>query len=128
MTSINSLTPLLTESKVARDTDYPGSVSVAEKGPESFFNIADVCSISNNFIKRLLTPFLSLQEEPVYNTASAWPDDAPVVFAHDLGARNREIFAYYAKTQPTRLFYRWDRATGQIEDLGFASALAISEK
>jgi 4-amino-4-deoxy-L-arabinose transferase-like glycosyltransferase len=47
-------------------------------------------------------------EEPVYNTDVAWPDDAPIIHAHDLGSRNREIFAYYAKTQPTRTFYRFD--------------------
>src|SRR5205814_7903617 len=28
------------------------------------------------------------QEEPVYNTDVAWPDDADVIRAHDLGARN----------------------------------------
>lgn len=49
-------------------------------------------------------------EEPVYNTDVVWPDDAPIIRAHDLGPRNHEIFAYYAKTQPQRTFYRFDAA------------------
>lgn len=34
--------------------------------------------------------------EPVYNVGAAWPDDAKIVRAHDLGERNRELFGYYA--------------------------------
>ena len=45
--------------------------------------------------------------EPVYNTDAAWPDDARVVRAHDLGFRNIEIFRYYAARQPDRMFYRY---------------------
>ncbi len=41
--------------------------------------------------------------EPVYNWTAAWPDDAEVIRAHDLGAeRDQEIFDYYAKRQPER--------------------------
>ncbi|HEX4793541.1 MAG TPA: glycosyltransferase family 39 protein [Humisphaera sp.] len=47
-------------------------------------------------------------EEPVYNTDVAWPDDARIIHAHDLGPRNHEIFEYYARTQPDRTFYRFD--------------------
>ncbi|MDB5173225.1 MAG: putative rane protein [Phycisphaerales bacterium] len=65
-------------------------------------------------------------EEPVYNTDVAWPDDAPVIRAHDLGdARNREIYAYYARTQPERMFYRFDpQATPSLKELGRARDLA----
>ena len=64
-------------------------------------------------------------EEPVYNTATAWPDDAPIIRAHDLGPRNAEIFDYYARRQPDRVFYRFDRATGTLsEPLGTAKTLA----
>lgn len=69
-------------------------------------------------------------QEPVYNTDVAWPDDAPVIRAHDLGPnRNREIFAYYAKTQPDRTFYLFDWAAryskeGPLKRLGTARELA----
>ena len=63
-------------------------------------------------------------EEPVYNTDVAWPDDAPVIRAHDLGPRNSEIFRYYARLQPQRTFYRFDRAAGTLVPLGKAKALA----
>ena len=47
--------------------------------------------------------------EPVYNWDVAWPDDAPVVRAHDLGvSRDREIVEYYAKRQAGRTFYLFD--------------------
>jgi hypothetical protein len=56
-------------------------------------------------------PRRNLDEEPVYNTDVAWPDDAEVIRAHDLGAMNRELFEYYARHQPQRIFYRFDEAT-----------------
>jgi hypothetical protein len=65
-----------------------------------------------------------LSEEPVYNTDAAWPDDCPVIYAHDLGDRNGEIVRYYADRQPDRTFYRWDRRTGETEELGRADDLA----
>jgi hypothetical protein len=41
--------------------------------------------------------------EPAYNTDVAWPDDAAVIRAHDLGAgRNRELYAYYAELSRRR--------------------------
>lgn len=66
-------------------------------------------------------------EEPVYNTDVAWPDDAPIIRAHDLGDRNREIFQYYARVQPERTFYRFDRKTGTLSLLGPAPALAAAQ-
>lgn len=66
--------------------------------------------------------------EPVYNTDAAWPDDAPVVRAHDLGPeRNRELFDYYARIQPDRPVYRWDLLTGKVDDLGTVRELAASK-
>lgn len=69
-------------------------------------------------------------EEPVYNTNVAWPDDAPVIRAHDLGDdRNREIYAYYARTQPDRMFYRFDaQQTPSLTELGRARDLAAGRK
>jgi hypothetical protein len=73
------------------------------------------------------TPGDPIIEEPVYNSDVAWPDDAPIVRAHDLGdARNREIFAYYAKREPQRVFWLFDRRTGELKKLGPARALAGS--
>ncbi|HEV7299504.1 MAG TPA: hypothetical protein VGN72_09090 [Tepidisphaeraceae bacterium] len=63
-------------------------------------------------------------EEPVYNVTTAWPDDAAIIRAHDLGDRNAELFAYYAQRQPDRNVYRFDRATGQLTFLGRARDLA----
>lgn len=48
-------------------------------------------------------------EDPVYNDDVTYPDDAPVIRAHDLGARNIEIARYYAVRQPQRKFYLLDR-------------------
>lgn len=61
--------------------------------------------------------------EPVYNPDVAWPDDAPVVRAHDLGERNREIIEYYARRQPDRRFYHFDWHGRGITPLGTAAAL-----
>lgn len=62
-------------------------------------------------------------EEPVYNNDAAWPDDQPIVKAHDLGdARNVEIARYYATRQPERTFYLFDRAEGKLTPLGSARA------
>jgi hypothetical protein len=61
--------------------------------------------------------------EAVYNPDVAWPDDAPVVRAHDLGERNREIIEYYADKQPARTFYLVDWDGGSIATLGGAAAL-----
>ncbi|HWE93536.1 MAG TPA: hypothetical protein VG269_06125 [Tepidisphaeraceae bacterium] len=48
-------------------------------------------------------------EEPAYTDDVAWPDDSPVIRAHDLGPRNIEIARYYARLQPERHFYLLDR-------------------
>jgi hypothetical protein len=59
-------------------------------------------------------------EEPVYNTDVAWPDDAPIIRAHDLGPRrDREIIDYYAARHPPRTFYLFDpKASPAIVELG----------
>lgn len=58
-------------------------------------------------------------QEPVYNTDVAWPDDAPIVRAHDLGpARDEDLFRYYGRKQPTRTFYLFDRQDGSLTELG----------
>jgi len=52
-------------------------------------------------------------EEPVYNDDVIWPDDAPIIRAHDLGPRNIEIARYYAAHRPNRQFYLLDRQENQ---------------
>jgi hypothetical protein len=60
-------------------------------------------------------------DEPVYNTDVAWPDNAAVVRAHDLGPqRDIDIAEYYARTQPQRRFYLFDRANQSLTFLGTA--------
>jgi hypothetical protein len=52
--------------------------------------------------------------EPVYNADVAWPDDARVIRAHDLGdAANRRLMGYYASRQPERRVYRYDRGAAK---------------
>jgi 4-amino-4-deoxy-L-arabinose transferase-like glycosyltransferase len=63
-------------------------------------------------------PGLSPDDEPVYNSDVVWPDDAPIIRAHDLGERNAELFRYYAARKPARRFYLFDRGDNALYDLG----------
>ncbi len=66
-------------------------------------------------------------EEPVYNAEVAYPDDARIIRAHDLGPqKNRELFKYYAARDPNRRVYRFDRKTLTLEPLGTVGELAQS--
>jgi hypothetical protein len=69
-------------------------------------------------------PNRNVNEEPVYNADFAWPDDAEVIRAHDLGPQNQAIFSYYAQRQPERFFYRFDEARRSLQPLGTARELA----
>lgn len=63
-------------------------------------------------------------EEPVYNYQSAWPDDAPIIRAHDLGqAANLELLRYYARRQPHRRVYFYDRGNDSLIYRGTAGEL-----
>lgn len=75
-------------------------------------------------------------KEPCYNTDVAFPDDARVVRAQDLGSQeNKRLFKYYADEyragrQPNRNFYVYDRPadegdeTYKLRYLGMATELA----
>jgi hypothetical protein len=66
-------------------------------------------------------------QEPVYNWDAAWPDDAPIIRAHDLGdAENARLFSYYATSQPERRVYRFDRGTMSLNFLGRVTELAAA--
>jgi hypothetical protein len=65
-----------------------------------------------------------ISQEPVYNSDVLWPDDAPLIRAHDLGDRNIELFRYFASHAPDRMIYRFSRKTGDVQPLGRAIDLA----
>jgi hypothetical protein len=65
-------------------------------------------------------------EEPAYNWDVMNPDDAPIIRAHDLGPRNAELFAYYAKRQPNRSVYLFDHMANRFQSLGAVSELAAA--
>jgi hypothetical protein len=73
-------------------------------------------------------PARNPDEEPVYNADVAWPDDARIIRAHDLGERNSEIFRYYADRQSQRRFYRFDEKDYSLAYLGTARELAYNQK
>ena len=57
------------------------------------------------------------------NTDVAWPDDAPIIRAHDLGEENVRLYRYYAQRQPEREIYLFDRNGSQLQYLGTAIEL-----
>lgn len=67
-----------------------------------------------------------MHTEFVYNDDVAWPDDAPIIRAHDRGVKNTELFAYYAQKLPTRAVWKYDRTTHSLDSLGTATALTTT--
>ena len=67
----------------------------------------------------------NFHDEPVYNTDVVNPDDAPIIRAQDLGPeRNRQLYDYYAKRQPNRTVYHFDRTAGKLTTLGNVAEIA----
>ncbi len=66
--------------------------------------------------------------EPVYNADVVWPDDAPIIRAHDRGEKNVELFRYYATRQPDRWVYLFDQANNSITELGPVTKLAEASR
>lgn len=66
---------------------------------------------------------VSLDAEPVYNINTPWPDDAPIVRAHDRGERNVDLYRYYARRQPLRNIYRFNLGDRSLQFLGTAAGL-----
>lgn len=54
----------------------------------------------------------NVHAEPVYNWQAARIDDNPIIKAHELGPRTRELLQYYLAEQPNRHVYLYDRAAG----------------
>jgi len=69
----------------------------------------------------------------VYNDSVAWPDDALIVRARDLGEQeNWKLYRYYAQRQPDRIFYIYDPCAASGTDplsapLGTARQLAAAK-
>jgi hypothetical protein len=75
----------------------------------------------------------SAHDDPVYNDTVAFPDDAPVIRARDLGPeQDRAIYRYYAQRQPNRVFYIYDpraRSEGKNPIIGpIGTAAELTEK
>lgn len=68
----------------------------------------------------------ALHLELVYNDDVAWPDDSPVIRAHDRGPDNRILYEYYAHQQTDRWVWRFNRQTGELVKLGKVRELASS--
>jgi hypothetical protein len=64
-----------------------------------------------------------LWTQMAYNTDVAWPDDAPIIRAHDLGLRDAELIDYYGQLQPERTICQFDWVRGSIRFLGKAGDL-----
>lgn len=92
--------------------------------------IADARRLAENLPEKpaviLFTYDRSITSEidPVYNSDVAWPDDAPVVRAHDRPEHNAALIRHYARHQPGRVIYRFDRVTETLQRLGTARELA----
>jgi hypothetical protein len=72
-----------------------------------------------------LDPEQPFPEDPAYNLQTPWPDDAPILRAHDQGdARNQELFRYYARTQPERNVYLFIQSDMSVHALGNVKDLA----
>ncbi|HEV8377874.1 MAG TPA: hypothetical protein VGP99_03410, partial [Tepidisphaeraceae bacterium] len=65
-----------------------------------------------------------IDEEPVFNTTAAWPDDARIIRAQDLGEQNQKLFEYYAGIQPDRDVFLFDEGTRNYLRLGTVAELA----
>jgi branched-subunit amino acid transport protein len=68
----------------------------------------------------------STENEPVHNETVLWPDDARVIRAQDLGERDIELFRYYARIQPDRVAYLYDRGPMKLIRLGTVAELVTA--
>ena len=66
--------------------------------------------------------------EPVYNSDVAWPDDADIVWAHDLEGRREQILEYYAQRQPDRVVVIWKRYEDAVFDLGPVNRALLDQR
>jgi hypothetical protein len=99
--------------------DEPYQTPLLDRTEEVLAEIPAPAVVLFNF-----TPRCNVHEEPVYNLDVTWPDDARIIRAQDLGPRDGELIRYYAARQPDRIYYLFDRASGQALQLGNAAQAA----
>jgi hypothetical protein len=97
-------------------------------GSDGFRESAPISAVEAKMNAKLELPAVVLFGKPpdpwsemVYNIDAPWPDDSPIIRAHDLGERNVEIIDYYAQHQPDRKFYRFiwnDKGDGSMQRIG----------
>lgn len=68
----------------------------------------------------------NIHEEPVYNAVVAWPDDARIIRANDLGPENQKLFEYYAKRHSELEVFLFNEETRTYTRLGTVGELAKS--
>jgi hypothetical protein len=96
---------------------------------DQYFHMTELADIDADLSANVAPPAIVLfhftagmdnpEEEPVYNSDVAWPDDAPIIRAHDrnldisaIGTaadENRPLYEYYGKIAPERVIYLYDR-------------------
>jgi hypothetical protein len=100
----------------------PPADGFQERVPQSYVQTAIEMQVQPPAVVLYGTP-PDLWTEMVYNADVAWPDDAPIVRAHDLGLRDVELIDYYGQRQPDRTIYRFDWGRGSLQRLGTAGEL-----
>jgi hypothetical protein len=112
---------------------------------DQYFKPLELPQIEADISKNVIPPAVVLfhfnpgrsnpSEEPVFNIDVAWPDDAPIIRAHDLnpsvsdvgkpGDQDRPLYEYYARTAPDRIFYLYNRGAQdhRLTPLGTAAQL-----
>jgi hypothetical protein len=74
-------------------------------------------------------PYNNPHQEVVFNTDTAWPDDAAIIKAQDLGpARDAEIIRYYAHVQPGRRMYLLDRGLAELSPVYLGTAAELNAR
>jgi 4-amino-4-deoxy-L-arabinose transferase-like glycosyltransferase len=103
-------------------TGRPPVDGFQERVPQSFVQTAIEMQVQTPAVVLYGTP-PDLWTEMVYNTDVAWPDDAAIIRAHDLGLRDAELIDYYGQRQPDRTIYQFDWRRGSLKRLGQAGEL-----
>lgn len=66
------------------------------------------------------TPNSNVHNEPVYNSRVPWPDEARIIWAHELGDPTIKILRYYAQRDPEREIYLMIRPGFELYPMGSA--------
>jgi hypothetical protein len=113
---------------------------------DRYFNYTELEQIDNDLAANVTAPAVVIfhfnpatnnpSEEPVFNPDVAWPDDAAIIRVRDLNADvsavgqpgdlDQPLYDYYSRIDPARVFYLYDRGSGneRLKRLGTADVLA----